>query len=130
MEPFKIAVIDDEPVVCREVKRGLVKEHYEVETFHDSETALSRFNQTDFDLILCDLRLPGLSGLDLLKLVRRGRSNCEVIIITAYSSVDTAIEAIRAGAFHYVTKPIKMAELKGPVGSGKGSAQRGPFFAK
>lgn len=112
MEPFKIAVIDDEPIVCRETKRALLKEHYEVETFSDSESALQRFEQTNFDLILCDLKLPGLSGLDLLKSVRRHHPDCEVIIITAYSSVDTAIEAIRAGAFHYVTKPIKMAELK------------------
>ena len=112
MEPFKIAVVDDEPIVCRETKRALVKEHYEVETFSDGETALQRLAQTDFDLILCDLRLPGLSGLDLLKAVRRRHPDCEVIIITAYSSVNTAIEAIQAGAFHYVTKPIKMAELK------------------
>ncbi|MCG6909911.1 MAG: sigma-54 dependent transcriptional regulator [Deltaproteobacteria bacterium] len=112
MDTFKIAVIDDEPIVCRETKRALVKEHYEVETFSDGETALQRFEQTDFDLILCDLRLPGIDGLDLLKMVRRRTPDCEVIIITAYSSVDTAIEAIQAGAFHYVIKPIKMAELK------------------
>jgi two-component system, NtrC family, response regulator AtoC len=112
LEPFRIAVVDDEPIVCRETKRALVKANYKVETFLESETALKRFEQTDFDLILCDLRLPGISGLDLLKLVRRRRPDCEVIIITAYSSVDTAIEAIQAGAFHYVTKPIKMAELK------------------
>jgi len=112
VEPFKIAVVDDEPIVCRETKRALAKEHYAVETFSDGETALQRLEQTDFDLILCDLRLPGLNGLDLLKSVRRRRPDCEVIIITAYSSLDTAIEAIQAGAFHYVTKPIKMVELK------------------
>jgi two-component system, NtrC family, response regulator AtoC len=112
VEPFKIAVIDDEPIVCRETKRALVKARYEVETFPDGESALERFEQTHFDLILCDLRLPGISGLDLLKSVRRRDPDCEVIIITAYSSVDTAIDATRAGAFHYVTKPIKMAELK------------------
>jgi DNA-binding NtrC family response regulator len=112
MEPFRIAVVDDEPIVCRETKRALLKEHYEVETFLDGKTALQRLAQTEFDLILCDLRLPGISGLDLLKSVRRRHPDCEVIIITAYSSVDTAIEAIQAGAFHYVTKPIKMVELK------------------
>jgi two-component system response regulator AtoC len=112
VEPFKIAVVDDEPIVCRETKRALIKAHYAVETFCDGETALQRFEQTDFDLILCDLRLPGLSGIDLLKSVRRRRPDCEVIIITAYSSVDTAIEAIQAGAYHYITKPIKLAELK------------------
>jgi two-component system, NtrC family, response regulator AtoC len=112
VETFKIAVIDDEPIVCRETKRTLTKEQYEVETFADGEAALERFEQTDFDLMICDLCLPGISGLELLKAVRRRRPDCEVIIITAYSSVDTAIEAIQAGAFHYVIKPIKTAELK------------------
>jgi DNA-binding NtrC family response regulator len=112
VDAFRIAVIDDEPIVCRETKRALSKEHYQVETFSDGESALQRIEQTDFDLILCDLRLPGMNGLDVLKSVRTRRPDTEVIIITAYSTVDTAIEAIRAGAFHYVTKPIKMAELK------------------
>ena len=113
MDLFRIAVIDDETIVGREIRRGLIKEkNWEVEVFHDGETALARFGQAPFDLVLCDLRLPGLSGLDLLKAVRSSHPNCEVIIITGYSSVDSAIQAIRAGAFHYVTKPIKMAELK------------------
>lgn len=112
MERFRIAVIDDEPIVVREIKRNLSKRHYEVETFLDGESALRRFEQSDFDLVLCDLRLPGLSGLDVLKSIRKRRPQSEVILITAYGSVDSAIEAIRAGAFHYVTKPIKMAELK------------------
>ena len=113
MDLFTIAVIDDESIVRREVKRGLGKEeNWQVETFADGESALARFSETDFDLVLCDLRLPGLSGLDLLKAVRSNHPHCEVIIITGYSTVDSAIQAIRAGAFHYVTKPIKMAELK------------------
>ena len=112
MERFRIAVIDDEPVVGREVKRGLSKEPYVVETFLDGESALQRLERVSFDLVLCDLRLPGLSGLDVLKAVRKRNPCTEVILITAYSSVDSAIEAIRAGAFHYVIKPIKMAELR------------------
>jgi two-component system response regulator AtoC len=112
IDRFRIAVIDDEPIVGREVKRGLSKEHYEIETFLEGESALRRFEEVDFDLVLCDLRLPGLSGLDVLKSVRKRRPQTEVILITAYGSVDSAIEAIRAGAFHYVTKPIKMAELR------------------
>jgi len=112
MERFRIAVIDDEPIVGREVKRGLSKEPYEVETFLDGESALQRLERVSFDLVLCDLRLPGLSGMDVLKAVRKRSPWTEVILITAYSSVDSAIEAIRAGAFHYVLKPIKMAELR------------------
>jgi DNA-binding NtrC family response regulator len=112
MERFRIAVIDDEPIVGREVTRGLSKEPYEVETFLDGESALQRLERVSFDLVLCDLRLPGLSGMDVLKAVRKRSPWTEVILITAYSSVDSAIEAIRAGAFHYVLKPIKMAELR------------------
>ena len=109
---FRIAVIDDEPIVGREVKRGLSKEPYEVEIFIDGESALKRFQQVEFDVVLCDLKLPGMSGLDILKSVRNRSPRSEVILITGYGSVDSAIEAIRAGAFHYVTKPIKIAELK------------------
>ncbi|MBI5580280.1 MAG: sigma-54-dependent Fis family transcriptional regulator [Deltaproteobacteria bacterium] len=113
MERFRIAVIDDEPIIGREIKRGLSKEpHYEVETFLDGESALQRLEQMDFDLLLCDLRLPAMSGLDVLHAARRRVPHCEVILITAHGSVDSAIEAIRAGAFHYVAKPVKMADLR------------------
>ena len=113
MERFRIAVIDDEPIIGREIKRGLSKEpHYEVETFLDGESALQRLEQMGFDLILCDLRLPAMSGLDVLHTARKRLNHCEVILITAHGSVDSAIDAIRAGAFHYVTKPVKMADLR------------------
>ena len=112
MNSFRIAVIDDEPIVGREIKRGLSREPYEVETFLDAESALQRFEQAPFDLVLCDLRLPKLSGIDVLKFVRQRYPQSEVIIITAYGSVDSAIESVRSGAFHYVTKPVKMAELR------------------
>jgi DNA-binding NtrC family response regulator len=113
MERFRIAVIDDEPIIGREIKRGLSKEpQYEVETFLDGESALQRLEQAGFDLLLCDLRLPAMSGLEVLHTARKRFAHCEVILITAHSSVDSAIEAIRAGAFHYVTKPVKMADLR------------------
>ncbi len=113
MERFRIAVIDDEPIIGREIKRGLSKEpRYEVETFLDGESALQRLVQVGFDLLLCDLRLPGMSGLEVLQEARKRIPSCEVILITAHGSVDSAIEAIRAGAFHYLTKPVKMADLR------------------
>jgi two-component system, NtrC family, response regulator AtoC len=113
MERFRIAVIDDEPIIGREIKRGLSKEpQYEVETFLDGESALQRLEHMGFDLLLCDLRLPAMSGLEVLHTARRRLPHCEVILITAHGSVDSAIEAIRAGAFHYVAKPVKMADLR------------------
>jgi DNA-binding NtrC family response regulator len=112
MNRFKIAVVDDEPIIIREIKRGLSKQGYEIETFLDGESVLKRLEQVGFDLVLCDLRLPGISGLELLKAIRRFNPQSEIILITAYGTLDSAIEAIRAGAFHYVTKPVKMADLR------------------
>jgi len=113
MERFRIAVIDDEPIIGREIKRGLSKEpQYEVETFLDGESALQRLEQMGFDLLLCDLQLPAMSGLEVLQAARKRLNHCEVILITAHGSVDSAIDAIRAGAFHYVTKPVKIADLR------------------
>ncbi|MBI9086066.1 MAG: sigma-54-dependent Fis family transcriptional regulator [Desulfobacterales bacterium] len=112
MDRFRIAVIDDEPIVGREIKRGLAREGYVVDTFLDAETAIARLARQPADLILCDLRLPGQSGLDVLAHVRVRYPNSEVIIITAHSTVDSAIEAIQAGAFHYILKPVKMTELR------------------
>ena len=108
----RVAVIDDEAILGREIKRGLVKNKYVVETFLDGESALKRMKNTSFDVVLCDLKLPGMNGMDILKAIKTNYPNVEVIIITAFSSVDSAIQAIQAGAFHYVTKPIKMAELR------------------
>jgi two-component system, NtrC family, response regulator AtoC len=111
----RVAVIDDEPVACREIKRGLEKDHHQVSIFHDGESAVKELTADPRDLVLCDLRLPGMDGLQVLKKIKRNHPRTEVIIITAYSTVETAIEAIRAGAFHYVTKPVKLAELRSLV---------------
>jgi DNA-binding NtrC family response regulator len=112
MDRFKIAVIDDEPIVCREIKRGLSREGYAVEAFADAESGLKAMQQDPFDLVLCDLRLPGMGGLDALKHIRTHHPQTEVVLITGFGTLDSAIEAIRAGAFHYVAKPIKMAEIR------------------
>jgi two-component system, NtrC family, response regulator AtoC len=112
MSHFRIAVVDDEPIVVREIKRSLSKQGYEVETFLDGESVLKQLDRSEYDLFISDLRLPGISGLDLLKAIRKHNPQCETILITAHGTVDSAIEAIRCGAFHYVTKPIKMAELR------------------
>jgi two-component system, NtrC family, response regulator AtoC len=112
MSQFRIAVVDDEPIVLREIKRSLSRQGYEVETFPDGESVLKRLDRSEFDLFLCDLRLPGISGMDLLKAIRKHNPQSETILITGHGTVDSAIEAIRSGAFHYVTKPVKMAELR------------------
>ncbi len=108
----RVAVIDDEMISRREIKRGLEREGYLVETFADGTSALRQIEQNAFDLIICDLKLPDISGMDILKRACEVSHRTEVIMITGFSSIESAIEAIRSGAFHYVTKPLKMAELR------------------
>jgi DNA-binding NtrC family response regulator len=112
MDHPRIAILDDELIVRRELSRSLENEGYETESFSDGESFLRRLADTRFDLLLCDLRLPGVDGLEVMKATRSAEPSTEVIILTGYGSVESAIEAIRAGAYHYVTKPLKMAELK------------------
>lgn len=111
-ERLRVAIIDDESIACRALQRGLRQNRYEIETFGDGESFLYRMREDFFDLVLCDLRLPAISGLDVLKEVKSRRPQTEVIVMTGYGSVDTAVEAIRAGAFHYLAKPVKIAELR------------------
>jgi two-component system, NtrC family, response regulator AtoC len=111
-ERARVAIIDDEPIACRQIQQGLGQNRCDTEIFGDGESALKRMRSVFFDLVLCDFRLPGINGLDVLKEVKTRHPLTEVIIMTGYGSVDTTIEAIRTGAFHYLAKPVKMAELR------------------
>jgi DNA-binding NtrC family response regulator len=114
-EKLRVAIVDDESIACRAIRRGLGQNRYKIETFGDGESLRNRMREVHFDLVLCDLRLPGINGLDVLKEVKLRHPETEVIVMTGYGSVDTAVEAIRTGAFHYLSKPIKMAELRSLV---------------
>jgi len=96
----RIAVVDDESITCREIARILSRQQYELETFLDGRSAIARIGAEPFDVMICDLRLPDEDGLSVLRQVKRARPEPEVIILAAHSSVDTAVEAIRLGAFH------------------------------
>jgi DNA-binding NtrC family response regulator len=112
IRPMRVAIIDDEPIACREMKKGLARRtDFEIETFLDGESALKRMETALFDLVLCDLRLPGMDGIEVLQIIKKRFTETQLIIITAYGSVDVAIRAIQAGAFHFVVKPVKIEEL-------------------
>ena len=97
-EILRLAIIDDELIARKTIQRGLAQNHYEIETFGDGESFLDRMQEVAFDLVVCDLRLPGISGLDVLREVKARQPRTEVIVMTGYGSVDTAVEAIRSGA--------------------------------
>ncbi len=104
-------VIDDEPVIRDILEQLLTAEGYDVELSTSGEEALPKFESATYDLVLLDLLMPGRKGLEILPEIRKLAPGTVVIIITAYASVESAIEAMKIGAYDYVQKPFKHEEL-------------------
>jgi two-component system response regulator AtoC len=107
----RVLVVDDEENMVHVLTRLLAHEGYDVEGVRSGTEALQRIKDTAYDLVLCDLRLPGADGLDVLKAVRDALPDAVVVMITAYGTIPSAIEAMRAGAYDYVTKPFRAHEI-------------------
>jgi DNA-binding NtrC family response regulator len=107
-----ILIVDDDFLVCESLKEMLTLEGYSVDTILDSTTALDHLKQAKYQLILSDIQMPGLSGLDLLKELKGHSPDTLIIFITGYGHIDGAVEAIRMGAYDYITKPIDDLRLK------------------
>jgi DNA-binding NtrC family response regulator len=108
----KIFVIDDEESMCNFMAIMLQKEGYEVETSQDGREAVDRICKGSYDLVIADMMMPSMSGLELLTEVKKRKADQEVIVMTAFASVESAIEAMKRGAGDYVTKPFKIDEVK------------------
>jgi DNA-binding NtrC family response regulator len=106
-----ILIVDDERIVRESLFHWFEEEDYNVDTAEDGETALRKFEKGKYDLILLDMKMPGMSGLDLLSKVKEIDTDIVVILITAFASVPTAIKALKDGAYDYVTKPVDPDEL-------------------
>ena len=108
----EIVIIDHEKIVCNRLKRMFSKEGYEVVAFLRGQEALKYITFNHPAIVLLDLKLPDIDGLEILEKIKSISPETEVIIMTGYASIETAVEAIKKGAFHYLTKPIKLEELK------------------
>jgi two-component system, NtrC family, response regulator HydG len=108
----KIVVIDDEPGVLALIERVIATTGYEVALFTSASEALSRMATEPVDVAIIDLRMPEINGLDVLRAVRDAQPNCQVVLMTADGSVESAIEAVKLGALDYLTKPIDAARLR------------------
>jgi two-component system, NtrC family, response regulator AtoC len=107
-----ILIVDDEPTLVKNVSAFLARHGYETETAGSGEEALERLEAFSPDVVLLDFHLPGIDGLETLKRVRTARPEARVIMITGHSSVRVAVEAMKAGAYDYVAKPLVLGELK------------------
>ncbi|MFA9452302.1 MAG: sigma-54-dependent transcriptional regulator [Candidatus Aminicenantaceae bacterium] len=106
-----IHIIDDEPIIHEVLGELLTSEGYLVESSSRGEKALGKWPSHKFDLILLDLLMPGMDGIEVLHRIKKIDPQAVVIIITAYASVESALEAMKSGAFDYIQKPFKHAEL-------------------
>jgi two-component system response regulator AtoC len=111
MELKKILVVDDEESVCSMICVLLQKEGYQVSGATGGEEALERLGEESFDLVLCDIRMPGMDGLQLLDRVGSLYPDVTVIMMSAFGTVDLAVEAMKRGAYDYISKPFKPDEV-------------------
>jgi EAL domain-containing protein (putative c-di-GMP-specific phosphodiesterase class I) len=107
----RVLFVDDDEQVARAYERILIKAGYAVVVSNDPREAVSRFRQGGFDVVVSDVRMPGMSGLDLLRAIRERDLDVPVIIMTGSPEVQSATEAIEHGAFRYLTKPVDFGQL-------------------
>ncbi len=115
LKSFRVLVVDDEDIARTNLEYVLRKEGYEVESAINGLEALEKVQSHEFDLILTDLKMEKLDGLQLLDEAKRIAPHTEIIMITGYATVDSAVDALRKGAAHYLAKPINLDELRGTI---------------
>ena len=116
MSQPRILVVDDDESLRRVTEVQLQEEGYDVATAASGEEALQRLEGGPYDLVISDLKMPGMSGVDLLREVRQRHPEVVVILLTAFGTVETAVEAMKLGAYDYVTKPVNPDALRLIVG--------------
>src|SRR3990172_456395 len=114
--PYQIAVVDDESESLASISRALRKVGYDVSSFEDGETALQHTEICrDVDLFVSDLKMPGVDGIQLLKRIRELNPAAGFLIVTGHGTVETAVDALKAGADDYILKPLDLFELRDRV---------------
>jgi len=114
MKP-NIIIIDDEKILLKQLRRILEKEGCQVSTYSCPHRALSHMENVSYDLVISDIKMPGINGMQLMTKVKTRYPHIEVILITGYASLDGAIEATKEGAFYYLSKPFNPTQAKDAV---------------
>lgn len=107
----RVLVLDDEQIVLKRLGPALEKAGYEVEVFSRSPEAFNRVQETTFDIVITDLKMEGLDGMQFLTQVKEGTPQTEVIVITGFATMDTAKESFQKGVFDFLAKPFKLGEI-------------------
>ena len=115
--PPHILVMEDEESVARGLEMVLEEEGYDVDLAYTGAGALETFEKSSFDLVVADLRLPDSDGLEIIKIVKERKPETEVVVITGYSSVSSAVDAMKIGVADYLPKPFTESEIKVAIGN-------------
>jgi len=111
-DKLHIMIIDDEDIVGKRLKPALEKRGDVIETFIDSKRAIERFNEQHFDIVVTDIRMDDIDGLEVLEHISKHSKRTKVIMITGYATVEVAREALAKGAFDFIAKPFKPNDLR------------------
>ena len=111
-DKLNIMVIDDEEIVGKRLKPALEKQGDAVESFVNSKNALLRLAEKHFDIVITDIRMDEIDGLEVLDFIKSNSINTKVIMITGYATVEVAREALAKGAFDFIAKPFKPDDLR------------------
>lgn len=112
---LQIMLVDDEPIVGKRLKPALTKYGFEVEVFEDAALALQRIREKEFDIVVTDVRMEDVDGIQLLEQALAQSNRTKVIIITGYATVEVAREALVKGAFDFIAKPFKPNDLRAVI---------------
>ena len=118
----RLLVVDDEPDLRTLYELTLLREGYDVDSAGSVEEGWARLQEQGYHAVITDMRLPDGSGLDLLRRLEAAGRGEKTIVITAYGSAENAVEALKAGAFDYLTKPVDLRQFRGVVASALGRA--------
>ena len=111
-EKLEVLLLDDEPIVGKRLKPALAKIGCNVEVFEEPKKALERIDQKEFDIVVTDIRMDEVDGLQVLEHVRQSSERTKVIMITGYAMMAVAREAMEKGAFDFISKPFKPDDLR------------------
>jgi DNA-binding NtrC family response regulator len=108
----KVLILDDEPIVLKRLQPALEKSGYDVEAFSRSLEASNRIMEKEFDIVITDLKMDGIDGMEFLTRVKDRSPVTEVIVITGFATMETAKESFKKGVFDFLAKPFKLGEIK------------------
>jgi DNA-binding NtrC family response regulator len=109
---IEILILDDEPIVGSRLKPSFERAGYIVEDFVDSREALQRLREKDFDIVITDLKMAHVDGMEIHRFAKERRPETVVIIITGFATVETAREALQSGVYDFIAKPFKISHLR------------------